>query len=301
MIGTANSSLSIQRPAPRAYLAAAELAALADRPDPRLVDRARALKHVLREKLWDPEAQWFRFIDARGGAGMRYTNEMFELIGSGVLDPDQEEGLVGHLNDREFISESGMHSISKLDPAYDPVDIDHGGGGCFVGIAPGIVERLYRAGHAAAADDLLARILWWGERLPYWGDSLCADRIDYRRDTPYTCALPAAAGTQAIIFGMFGVSVSLDGAISVNPRPPSFSARIALQGVRIRGAEFDVEARPDGYAVRTGGRSRGRPRLPPRVGSSAIHGDPSPVVLHGSALRRSRAPWCSGSIWSARR
>jgi hypothetical protein len=157
-----------------------------------------------------------------------------------------------------------MHSISKLDPAYDPVDIDHGGGGCFVGIAPGIVERLYRAGHAAAADDLLARILWWGERMPYWGDSLCADRIDYRRDTPYTCALPAAAGAQAIVFGMFGVSVGLDGAISVNPRPPSFSPRIALQGVRIRGAEFDVEAGPDGYTVRTGGRTLRAPLGEPR-------------------------------------
>jgi hypothetical protein len=253
-----------------AYLAASELASLAGRPDPRLADRARALKRALRELVWDPEARWFRFIDARGVSGMRYTNEMFELIGSGVLDPDQEAGLVGHLNDREFLSEFGMHSISKLDPAYDPVDIDHGGGGCFVGIAPGIVERLYRAGYAAAADDLLGRILWWGERMPYWGDSLCADRIDYRRDTPYTCALPAAAGAQAIVFGLFGVSVGLDGAVRVDPRPPSFCPRIALRGVRIRDIEFDVEAGPDGYVVRSGGKTR-----------SASIGEPREVVAPG--------------------
>jgi hypothetical protein len=247
-----------------AYVAAEGLTALAGRPDPRLHGRADALKRVLREELWDPEARWFRFVDARGVAGVRYTNEIFELIGSGVLDPDQEAGLVGHLNDREFLSEFGMHSISKLDPAYDPVDIDHGGGGCFVGIAPGIVERLYRAGFTASADDLLARILWWGERLPYWGDSLCADRIEYRRDTPYACALPAAAGAQAIVFGMFGVSVGLDGAICVDPRPPSFCARVALEGVKIRGAEFDVEAGPREYVVREGGRTIRAPIGEPR-------------------------------------
>jgi len=28
------------------------------------------------------------------------------------------------------------------------------------------------------AEDILRRILWWGERMPYWGDSLVAERID---------------------------------------------------------------------------------------------------------------------------
>jgi hypothetical protein len=238
-----------------AYLAAGELAALVGRPAPQLAARASALKRVLRQELWDPEARWFRFIDAAGTPGIRYTNEMFELVGSGVLDADQEEGLVSHLDEREFLSEFGMHSISKLDPAYDPVDIDHGGGGSFAGIATGIVERLYRAGRTAAAEDLLARILWWGERMPYWGDSMCADRIDYRRDTPYTSALPAVAGAQALVFGMFGVSVGLDGSIRVDPRPPSFSPRISLEGVRIRGVEFDIEAGPREYAVRGAGRT----------------------------------------------
>jgi hypothetical protein len=69
---------------------------------------------------------------------------------------------------------------------------------------------------------------------------------------------------------MFGVSVGLDGAVRVNPRPPSFSARIELQGVRIRGAEFDVEAGPGGYAVRTGGRTiRARIGEPREVGAPA--------------------------------
>ena len=84
---------------------------------------------------------------------------------------------------------------------------------------------------------------------------MCADRIDYRRDTPYQCALPAAAGAQAIIFGLFGIRVGLDGSVRMNPLPPAFSPRVSLAGVKIRGAEFDIEAGPDGYEVRAGGRS----------------------------------------------
>jgi len=26
------------------------------------------------------------------------------------------------------------------------------------------------------ADNILKRVLWWGDRLPYWGDSIVADR-----------------------------------------------------------------------------------------------------------------------------
>jgi len=193
---------------------------------------------------------------------------MFELIGTGALDAEEQEGLLSHLNEREFLSPFGMHSISKQDPAYDPEDIDHGGGGCFAGIAGEIVELLYGCGHAGAAEDLLLRILWWGERMPYWGDSMTGDRMDYRRDTPYQCALPGVAGAQAIIFGMCGVTAGLDGSVRVNPRPPAFSPRIALRGVRMRGLLFDLEVGPEEYKVRLDGDTLcapiGEPRVLPR-------------------------------------
>ncbi len=39
------------------------------------------------------------------------------MIGSGVLDKEQEGGLLSHLNDDEFLSGYGLHSMSKQDPA----------------------------------------------------------------------------------------------------------------------------------------------------------------------------------------
>ena len=65
---------------------------------------------------------------------------------SGVLDAEEEAGLLGHLNETEFLSQFGLHSMAKTDVAYDQVDIDNGGGGACTCFPPQIAERLYKAG-----------------------------------------------------------------------------------------------------------------------------------------------------------
>ena len=56
---------------------------------------------------------------------------------------------------------------------------------------------------------------------------------------------------QCILFGMFGLSVDPKGQVTVNPKPPSFSPKIELRGVRLRGLNFDVRADPTTFEVRT--------------------------------------------------
>ena len=179
---------------------------------------------------------------------------MFMLINNGVLDKEQEKGLLTHLNDKEFLGSFGLHSISKTDPAYDQVDIDNGGGGCYNAFVPMICERLYLSGNRNAADDLLQRILWWGERVPYWGDSFVANYIGYRNDTPLQSDFSAIAGAQFIIFGMFGVSVNFNGDITINPQPPSFSPEIGLRALKLRGVAMDISANQDGFTVKSNGK-----------------------------------------------
>jgi len=91
--------------------------------------------------------------------------------------------------------------------------------------------------------------------MPFWGDSLVANQMEYRKDTPLQCAVDASAGVQCILFGMFGLGVDPKGNVSVNPAPPSFSPKIELQGVRLRGLDFDVRADSTGFEVRTQGRT----------------------------------------------
>ncbi|PYV36560.1 MAG: hypothetical protein DMG06_30445, partial [Acidobacteria bacterium] len=234
------------------YLRAAKLAELAGKQRQDIVARLGPLKQLLKKTLWDPQRKWLGFQSDTGSVDLRYTNIIFTLIGTGVLDKEEELGLLGHLNEKEFLSDYGLHSISKLDPAYDQVDIDHGGGGSYVAFPAMIAECLYKAGYPDQAENILERTLWWAERLPYWGDSLVANQIDYRKDTPLQCALDAAAGAQCVIFGICGIRAESGGEIVVNPHPPKFSPNISLEGVNIRGTRFDLTANRNDYEVRVG-------------------------------------------------
>ena len=60
--------------------------------------------------------------------------------------------------------------------------------------------------------------------MPYWGDSIYADRMDYRHDTPLQCTIDGVAVAQCFIFGMFGVDPQFDGTHSRPPAPGGLRA-----------------------------------------------------------------------------
>jgi hypothetical protein len=238
------------------YQRAAVLCDLAGKPEPKLRERAELLKPLVKERLWDKEARWFRFEDGNGNGELRYTIQMFKPIGSGVLDKECEDGLLSHLNEDEFLSAYGIHSMSKRDPAFDQIDIDNGGGGACTCFPPQIAERLFRAGHPKLGADILSRILWWSDVMPYWGDSSTANFKDYRRDTPLQCTFDGAVAAQCIIFGVFGVSAEPNGDIVFKPNQLPFAKKMALKGLKIRGHSFDVRIDGTDYEVRTGGKAK---------------------------------------------
>jgi hypothetical protein len=230
------------------YMRTVELCHFAGKPRPDLATRAEDLKDLLKRELWSPEPRWFKFRDDAGKEDVRYTVQIFKLFGSGVLNDDQTQGLLSHLNENEFLSEHGLHSLAKQDPAYDPADVDNGGPGACTSFPPQIAERLYRSGQYSAADDIIRRILWWGKHTPYWGDSMVAERIDYRKDTPLQCTVDGVAVAQSIIFGMFGVEVGLDGQVTVRPHCPHFVGKMSLTGLKIRGNVYDIVVHQNGPA-----------------------------------------------------
>ncbi|MBL7737396.1 MAG: hypothetical protein JNL51_18200 [Chitinophagaceae bacterium] len=230
------------------YIRVYELTQLAGKPLSYLPGRAEGLKKLLKDRLWSAKDKWFYF-DIDGKKDLRWTNIMYMLINSPVLDKEQKEGMISHLNEEEFLSDYGIHSISKIDQAYDQVDIDHGGGGSYVAFPSMISQQLYNEGYQKAADDLLQRHLWLAERLPYWGDSHPANFIGYRFDTPLQSTFDATAGAQSVIFGIFGVKVKANGEITINPHTPSFSPDISLKGLKIRGNVIDITANLNDFTV----------------------------------------------------
>lgn len=200
-----------------------------------------------------------------GRRDTRYTMQMYKLFASGVLDAEEEAGLMSHLNQREFLSAYGFHSMSKLDVAYDQVDIDNGGGGSCTCFPPQIAERFYKAGYPRQAEDILGRILWWGQRMPYWGDSLVGNEIDYRKDTPLQCTLDGVTVAQCIVFGLFGVDARFNGSVRVFPQPPIFAPQVRLRGLKLRGHTLDIDVNGERYRVVAGDKT-----LEARVGQSVI-------------------------------
>ena len=231
-----------------------ELYKLAGKPQPFLMERAEQLKVLLKKELWSPELQWFHFINSKGEKDTRWTIQMYKLFEGNVLDEETKQGLLSHLNEAEFLSAYGFHSMSKKDPGYDQVDIDNGGGGGCPAFPVLISEFLYKDGKATAADDIMSRILWWGQRMPYIGDSQVANEIDYRQDTPLQASIQTGCLAQCIIFGMMGVEVSFDGTITIDPKT-SLSKKMELKGLKLRGKTMDVTVDGDLFKVTVDGKT----------------------------------------------
>jgi hypothetical protein len=235
----------------------------AGKPQPYLMERAKGVKKLLKEELWDPNIRWFRFADDKGNKDIRYTVQMFKMIGSNVLDREIEDGLISHLNEDEFLSQYGLHSMSKKDIAYDQVDIDNGGGGICTSFPPLIAEFLYTSGRKEVADNIMHRILWWGSRMPYLGDSQVANEIDYRADTPLQSDIGTACLAQCILFGIFGIDSDFEGNITINPKKTNLSSDIRLNGLKLRGHTMNIAIKGNTYTVVDDGKTRsaeiGRP------------------------------------------
>lgn len=258
------------------YVLAARLSELAGRPRPDLLERAESLKILLKEQLWDSDARWFVFKMPDADPPVvthRYTVQMYYMLGTGVLDNEEESGLLSHLNEAEFLSDYGLHSLAKHDPAYHQPDVDNGGPGSCTCFPTNIAKTLYLMGKPALADDILRRILWWGEKMPYWGDSFYADAIRYREDTPLQCTLDAVTGAQCIIFGLFGIQPRFDGGILINPAMPSFAKEVSLTGVKMRGHTFDVALRGARYTVACQGKT-----VAARVGQRVLIAQGTPAI-----------------------
>ena len=235
------------------YDKVSQMCKLAGVPRPDLMQRAADLKALLKKTLWNPNIKWFNFINGKGEKDVRWTIQMFKMFDHGaggcVLDEEEKRGLLSHLNDDEFFSKYGFHSMSKKDPAYDQVDVDNGGGGSCTTFAPLIAEFLYKDGHAGTADEIFKRILWWGERLPYFGDTQVSNEIDYRQETPLQSDLGSGCVAQSILFGIFGIRSDFYGNISINPVKTSLANNLEIKGLKIRGKTIDVRVNAGRYVV----------------------------------------------------
>ncbi len=234
------------------YHRAYTLSVCSGTPCPLLLKRAEELKPLLKT-LWNEQTQWYDFI-WQGKRESRMTVQMFKFLNSDIIDDNERAGLLSHLNDTEFLSEYGLHSISKTDPAYDVVDIDNGGGGICTEFDAMILGQLFDIGRDDLAANILSRILWWGDCFPYLGDSCAAYTKLQREDTPLQCDISSVSLAGMLLFNLSGISVNLDGTVTVCPPSHHLCRSFAWHGIHLRGITFDLSVDGETFTVKTDGK-----------------------------------------------
>lgn len=236
------------------YMRAYELSVVAGEPDEDLPKRAAQLKEKLKS-LWNDDAKWYDFVDADGNRDIRYTVQMFKFLNSDVISDYEREGLISHLNESEFLSKFGLHSMSKLDPQYDQDDIDNGGGGICTHFTAHICAQLYQMGYDKLATDILRRVYWWGERLPYMGDSCAANIIANRESTVLQGDISSTAFAQMIFLFIFGITPHFDGKITICPVKNRPAENMEIKNARLCGKTFEVNVINDKFIVTVNGKT----------------------------------------------
>ncbi|HOK65917.1 MAG TPA: hypothetical protein PK054_00945 [Anaerohalosphaeraceae bacterium] len=214
--------------------------------------RTQQLQSVILDTLWDKTDQWFVSLDSNRKPQTCYSIQIFDLLRADLVRGRQAEAIVQRLNENEFLSQWGVHSLSKMDKGYDPTDIDWGGPGVYAGDAPELAADLLSAGFTRKGIDVLQRILWWNA-FPYIPQAVRADSRDYRRDGRAN-VIAALAGAQTVVWGLFGIRMEGD-TLSICPVRHPYTAGMGIENLRIRGRVFRIQIDPDGkhYWVQTDG------------------------------------------------
>lgn len=237
------------------YMRVYALTKAAGCPDETLPRRAAALREKL-QSLWNEDARWYDFIDTNGNRDTRYTVQMFKFLNSNVITDREREGLISHLNETEFLSKHGLHSMSKLDPQYCQDDIDNGGGGICTHFTMQVCAQLFETGHDRLATDILKRVYWWGTRMPYMGDSCAANMMLNREDTPLQGDISSVSCAQMIFYYIFGIRADFTGRITVSPVANRPANRMQVENARLCGKVFSVQVEGDRFTVSADGITR---------------------------------------------
>ena len=231
---------------------AAELRRMSGQSTDFMERRAVETRDMVLNRLWDSKKSWMASLDSNGNRQFAFSIQVFDLMRDGLLPKGHQDAILSHLNEREFLSPYGVHSLSKTDPGYDYRDVDWGGPGVYAGDAPELVEDLAKAGYPARAEDLLRRILWWGDRFPYFPQAVRADVMDYRHDG-LANSISGLAGAQSVVFGIFGVKYLPDKKLRIQPHALSRVKQQSLEGLMFCGKQVTIEVNRKTFTVLANG------------------------------------------------
>ncbi len=210
-------------------------------PDDVRFDRwANRIQESMNNKLWDKKDGWFINLYPDGSRHLVWSYHQFELLDTGMLSMTEQQRMIDHLKEGEFLGPYGMYSISKADQTHwDREDADFGGGGQYAGEPLRISESLYRLGRSELAWDILSRCLRWAQYFPYIPQSIFTDFPGHTQ-VEMDLEVSAGSGVQTILFGVFGLQPHQDGSLDISPSYHHELGVARMTGYKFRGHSYDV-------------------------------------------------------------
>jgi hypothetical protein len=206
--------------------------------------KADQIQSSIKEKLWDPGIGWFRCIYPDGHPEIVYSIQGFDPIQMGVCDEEMKSGLLTHLRTGEFIFDYGASSVSAADSMhFEFNDPDWGGSGAYTGDTPQLSMLLYGIERPDLGFDVLNRLFWMGEHLPYYPQEHYCERMavpSHKRANTISGLL----GSEVILYGIVGLDPRIDGSLWINPQMPA-GAEMTVRGYGWRGHTVDVDLKND--------------------------------------------------------
>ncbi len=211
---------------------------------------AAQVKKSLNDQLWNEQAGWFDNLFPDGSHQRVMSYHLFDVLGTSMISGAQQQRLIRHLTEGQFLGPYGLYSVSKSDETHwDWMDEDWGGGGQYTGMPLRIAESLYRLGDPEPGWDILARCARWTERYPYLPQDAFTDYVGDLDEEDMPLEIAAGSGAQAILFGVFGLRPGMDGSLEISPAYHRELGEARMAGYHFRGHTYDVEMTPREFAV----------------------------------------------------
>lgn len=218
-------------------------------------EKAEAIRASIRENLWDPERKWFRCVHPDGHEEVVYSIQMYDALRMGACNAEMTEHLLSHLEDGKFLGEYGVSSISGEDEQhYELNDPDWSGGGCYSGEGPELAETLWQIGRSELAWDVLSRHFWMGTKVPYIPQEHFCDS-PMMPENKRANIIAGVAGMQAVLFGLAGFQIDLDGSLRFSPHAAG-GVRYEIRGFQHGANVIDLVVDGDEMQIAVNGELR---------------------------------------------
>ncbi|GAB2593552.1 glycogen debranching N-terminal domain-containing protein [Pseudactinotalea suaedae] len=214
-------------------------------------DWAAAMRTRFREQFWveDAEGPYPAIaLDGEKRAVDALTSNIGHLLGTGLLDPDEERLVADRLTSTRLSSGFGVHTLAHGSGGFWP--LRYHGGTVWPHDTAIAITGLARAGLPEHARDLAEQLLTaapsFGYRLP---ELFSGDRAeDVRRPAPYPAACRPQAWTAASAVALLGVALGLRpdvpaGTLRVTP---TVAGPFDVSGLRLGPDPLDVAMTRDG-------------------------------------------------------